>query len=234
MNFWIGTSGFQYPEWKGMFYPEDLPASKMLSYYAERFASTEINYSFRRIPSEAVIAKWITLTPERFRFSLKAPQKVTHFARLRECGETMACFHSIVLGLGDKLGPVLLQLPPNFAKDVPRLHSFLEELPKEMKVAFEFRHSSWFDDEVFEELRAHNAALCSAESEDLRTPSVATADFGYLRLRREDYTEANLADWAGYVRRQASQWSDAFVYFKHEKTGIGPKFGKRFTELLAE
>ena len=231
MKLWVGTSGFQYPEWKGTFYPEDLPASKMLSYYSERFAATEINYSFRRIPSPGTIAKWSSLTPEQFRFSLKAPQKVTHFAKLRTCGETMTYFHSVVTGLGVKLGPVLIQLPPGLKKDAPLLQSFLAELPQTLRVAVEFRHASWFDDEVFETLRLANAALCLAESADLTTPRLVTADFAYLRLRREDYGESDLADWAEYLGTQ--QKPEAFVYFKHDESGVGPQFARRFIELIA-
>jgi uncharacterized protein YecE (DUF72 family) len=231
MNLWIGTSGFQYPEWKGTFYPDDLPVAKMLSYYSERFAATEINYSFRRIPSPGTIAKWSSLTPERFRFSLKAPQKVTHFAKLRDCGDTMAYFHSVVTGLGAKLGPVLVQLPPGLKKDTSLLQSFLQALPKTMRVAVEFRHLSWFEEDVFDVLRAGNAALCFAESADLKTPRVVTANFGYLRLRRADYTEADIAEWADYLRNKNSEWSDAFVYFKHEEAGTGPRFAKSLIAL---
>ena len=167
MNSWIGTSGFQYPEWKGYFYPEKLPAAKMLPYYAERFQTTEINYTFRRIPSGKTIESWCELTPERFAFSLKAPQRVTHFAKLQNCGETLNYFFGIIQGLEDKLGPILFQLPPSFKKDARIINSFLEDLPDGVRAAFEFRHKSWFDDEIFESLRARNAALCIAESADL-------------------------------------------------------------------
>ena len=223
MNSWIGTSGFQYPEWKGYFYPEKLPAAKMLPYYAERFQTTEINYTFRRIPSGKTIESWCELTPERFAFSLKAPQRVTHFAKLQNCGETLNYFFGIVQGLEDKLGPILFQLPPSFKKDARIINSFLKDLPDGVRAAFEFRHKSWFDDEIFESLRARNAALCIAESADFSTPTVATADFGYLRLRREDYGPGDITRWAEMLRSNANQWRDAFVYFKHEERGIGPK-----------
>ena len=149
MNIWIGTSGFQYAEWKGNFYPEDLPAAKMLPFYAERLTTTEINYTFHRIPSPKTIDNWNKLTPEKFRFALKAPQKVTHFAKLRDCTDTLRYFHQTVSALGAKLGPVLFQLPPSFKKDATVLAGFLEEIPSGMRAAFEFRHASWFDDEVF-------------------------------------------------------------------------------------
>lgn len=234
MEFWIGTSGFQYAEWKGTFYPEALPASKMLPFYAERFASTEINYTFRRIPSAKTIEGWWNATPERFKFSLKAPQKVTHFAKLRECGDTLRYFYQIISDLEKKLGPVLFQLPPAFQKDAPLLASFLQDMPPGMRAAFEFRHASWFDDEVYELLRNKNIALCLAESEKLATPLVATAGYGYLRLRREDYVAADVARWAEAIRAQAGVWSDVFVYFKHEESGIGPKLAGQMTELLGQ
>ena len=228
---WVGTSGFQYPEWKGTFYPEDLPLKKMLPYYAERFSTTEINYSFRRIPAPSTLENWSRATPAKFRFSLKAPQKVTHFAKLHDCRDTMHYFHTVIGGLGGKLGPVLFQLPPSFKKDVALLAAFLRDLPPKFRGAFEFRHESWFDDAVFAELRAHNIALCIAENEDLATPQVITADYAYFRLRREDYQSADLKRWADFVR-QTSNVPEAFIYFKHEESGMGPKFAQTFLELL--
>lgn len=232
MNSWIGTSGFQYPEWKGHFYPEKLPAAKMLPFYAERFQTTEINYTFRRIPSGKTIENWSELTPARFAFSLKAPQRVTHFAKLQNCGDTLNYFFGAIQGLEDKLGPILFQLPPFFRKDAGILAAFLEELPDGVRAAFEFRHKSWFDDEIFARLRMHNAALCIAESVDLSTPIEATANFGYLRLRREDYGPDDIARWSETLRSHASQWSDAFVYFKHEEQGMGPKLATQLIESL--
>ena len=232
MKLWIGTSGFQYPEWKGTFYPADLPVAKMLGYYSERFPTTEINYTFRQIPKETTVTKWVEGTPENFRFTFKAPQKVTHFAKLKNCGDTMRYFHQVMLGLGGKRGAVLIQLPPDFGKDAEVLGAFLKELPEGMKAAFEFRHESWFDEEIFALLRERNAALCLAESADLVTPREVTADFGYLRLRREDYTPEDLADWAAFVKKQKKRWRDVFVYFKHEGKGVGPVFAKAFMELV--
>ena len=232
MNIWIGTSGFQYPEWKGTFYPEKLPTAKMLPFYAERFATTEINYTFHRIPSAKTIDGWCNATPPRFQFSLKAPQKVTHFAKLRNCADTLRYFFEVVSSLERKLGPVLYQLPPGLKKDAQLLGAFLQDLPPRMRCAFEFRHPSWFDDEVFDLLRNSNVALCIADSEKLSTPVVATADYGYLRLRREDYTEQDVAAWAEKIRAQSSGWSDALVYFKHEESGIGPKLALQLQQLL--
>src|SRR2546423_138723 len=234
MNHWIGTSGFQYAEWKGTFYPEDLPTSKMLAFYAERFATTEVNYSFRRIPSPKTIQNWYEGTPERFKFSLKAPQKVTHFARLKNCGDTMSYFCQVITDLEAKLGPVLFQLPPNMKKDAVLLSEFLQCVPAGLRATFEFRNASWFDEEVFAVLNAKNIALCINESADLSAPVVATANYGYLRLRREDYTDADMARWAKAITDNEKVWSDVFVYLKHEESGIGPKLAKRLMGLLSE
>ena len=232
MNLWIGTSGFQYPEWKGTFYPETLPTSKMLPFYAERFSSTEINYTFRRIPSQKTIENWSQATPERFKFSLKAPQKITHFAKLRACDDTLTYFYKVVSALDQRLGPVLFQLPPFLKKDAALLGDFLRCFPSGMRAAFEFRHASWFDDEVFAQLKANNVALCIAESEKLSAPVVATADFGYLRLRREDYTTDDVKRWTKTVNAQEGKWSDAVVYFKHEEGGVGAKLAGEMLKLV--
>jgi uncharacterized protein YecE (DUF72 family) len=232
MNSWIGTSGFQYPEWRGTFYPEKFPTAKMLPFYAERFSTSEINYTFYRIPNSKTIGGWDAATPEHFRFSLKAPQKVTHDARLRDCGELLAVFQRVVTGLGAKLGPVLFQLPPGFKKDATLFREFLDTLPAEIRAAFEFRHASWFSDEIFAQLQDHNAALCIAESGSLATPSLATADFGYLRLRREDYDKPDIIQWADFLKTQQDRWSHAFVYFKHEESGKGPQLARQLIDAL--
>jgi uncharacterized protein YecE (DUF72 family) len=231
MNTWIGTSGFQYKEWKGSFYPEKMSLPKMLAFYATEFNSTEINYTFRSFPSEKTIARWRDETPDDFRFSLKAPQRVTHFAKLRKCGDAMNDFRQAVKGLGKKLGPVLFQLPETFKGDALLLSEFLASLPKGMSAAFEFRHDSWFTDEVFEALAAKNAALCLAESEELATPRIATADFGYLRLRRDGYTAREIGEWADFIRNQT--WREAFAYLKHEDTAAGTGFAKQLMAKLA-
>jgi uncharacterized protein YecE (DUF72 family) len=228
---WIGTSGFQYPEWKGKFYPADLSAKKMLPYYAEHFGTTEVNYSFRRIPSRETLAKWDEATPAKFKFSFKAPQRITHFARLVDCDEILRVFLEAITSIEKKLGVVLFQLPPQFKKDAARLEAFLKIVPKQVRSAFEFRDESWFEDEIYSILRRYNCALCIAESEDLATPPVSTANFGYLRLRREDYTAAQLKKWAAFVGDQ-SEWGEAFIYFKHEEAAVGPKFARDFGKLL--
>jgi uncharacterized protein YecE (DUF72 family) len=230
MDSWIGTSGFQYAEWKGKFYPEDLPAAKMLRFYSERFATTEVNYTFHRIPSAKTIENWKAQTPARFRFTLKAPQKVTHYARLRDCSDTIRYFHDVALG--EKRGAVLFQLPPNFKKDLVLLADFVNGLPSGMRAAFEFRHESWFADDVYETLKTADAALCIADMEEIATPPVATATFGYLRLRREDYSSADVKRWAEVVRENGAQWSDAYIYFKHEEAGIGPRLAAEMQEIL--
>jgi uncharacterized protein YecE (DUF72 family) len=233
MKIWVGTSGFQYSGWKGNFYPEDLSTDKMLPYYAERLLTTEINYTFHRIPSAKTIDNWKQLTPNNFRFALKAPQKITHWSKLRDCADTLRYFCDVVSALGEKLGPVLFQLPPNFRKDTFLLGDFVNGLPGGMRAAFEFRHESWFDDEVFETLKAREAALCIADTEKLETPKIATANYGYLRLRREDYEKSDIEHWADFVREQSGHWNDVFIYFKHEEAGIGPKLAKQMTESLA-
>ena len=231
MKLWIGTSGFQYPEWKGKFYPEKISAAKMLPYYSERFTSTESNYSFRTIPSRATIEKWAAATPRSFRFSFKALQEITHFKRLKGCAEKVCAFYEGISPMGAKLGAVLFQLAPNFQRDQSLLSSFLAELPRGIRVAFEFRHRSWFEEEVFACLRDHGAALCIAEDEKLSTPAMATTDFGYLRMRRLDYSKADLVRWAEFVRKQKG-WQEAFVYFKHEETAVGASFAQAFQTLI--
>jgi uncharacterized protein YecE (DUF72 family) len=232
MKVWIGTSGFQYAEWKGKFYPEDLPAAEMLSFYSEKFSTTEVNYTFHRIPAPKTIENWKGRTPEKFRFALKAPQKITHWSKLRDCSDTLEYFCRVVISLEDRLGPVLFQLPPTFKKDADVLNSFLREFP-DMRGAFEFRHESWFDEEIFQLLRSRNIALCIADTETIDTPRQITADYGYLRLRRGGYAKTDIERWADFVREQRPNWTDIFVYFKHEESGIGPKLAQQMMELLA-
>ena len=229
----IGTSGYNYPEWRGTFYPEKFPPAKMLPYYAERFATVEINYTFYRMPSGKTVAGWDGQTPPGFRFALKAPQRITHFARLRDVGEPLRYFVDTARTLGDKLGPILFQLPPSFARDLARLADLLALLPAELRCAFEFRHASWLAEDVYERLRAANAALCIADSEAGSTPLVATADWGYLRLRDEGYTPADLDRWAATVRELSTRWRDTYVYFKHEESGIGPAFARELVSRLS-
>jgi uncharacterized protein YecE (DUF72 family) len=232
MKLYVGTSGYSYKEWKGTFYPQKLPAKQMLPYYSEHFRTVEINYTFQRMPTASILEAWAGAVPAGFQFALKAPQQITHRKRLKDTGDLVANFLEIAGTLKERLGPLLFQLPATFKKDATRLRAFLALLPREGRAAFEFRHPSWFDDEVFGLLREHHAALCIADEEDdLRVPVVATAAWGCLRLRRPDYDAAALKAWAKQVRKQ--DWRDAFVYFKHEDEGKGPQLAKRFLDLAA-
>jgi len=228
----IGTSGYNYPGWRGSFYPEKFPTSKMLPYYADRFATVEVNYTFYRMPSAKTIAGWDAETPAGFCFALKAPQRITHFARLRDVDEPLRYFLDTARGLRAKLGPILFQLPPNFAKDLGRLGDLLVQLPPDLRFAFEFRHASWLAEDVYARLRAANAALVIADSAESSTPLVVTSDWGYLRLRDEGYTAADLARWADAVRAHETRWRDTLVYFKHEESGIGPALARDLRALL--
>jgi uncharacterized protein YecE (DUF72 family) len=227
----VGTSGYNYPEWRGTFYPEKFSTAKMLAYYAERFPTVEINYTFYRMPTEKLLAGWAAGTPEKFSFTLKAPRRITHDAKLQRCEELVEAFCTTARTLGPKLATLLFQLPPNFKKDVAVLRSFLALLPEGTRAAFEFRHASWFDPDVFEALRARRLALCVADSEKLHAPVEVTADYAYFRLRDEGYQQADIERWARIVR-QLPGVTDAFVYFKHEEQGLGPDFARRFVEAV--
>jgi uncharacterized protein YecE (DUF72 family) len=231
MQLFSGTSGYSYKEWKGPFYPEKLPAGEMLRYYAQRLRTVEINNTFYRMPAESVLWQWSEEVPAEFAFSLKAPQRISHHKRLREAESDIAEFLRRTAVLAGKLAQVLIQLPPQLRKDLPRLEAFLAQLPEHPRFAFEFRHPSWLDDSVYQALRSHNALLCIADTDEGETPLIATADRGYLRLRREHYDDSELRTWA--ERIAAQPWSHAFVYFKHEDAGLGAKFAQRFDELWA-
>lgn len=226
MAIWVGTSGYNYPEWKGSFYPEKMKPAEMLPYYAERFPTVEINNTFYRMPNEKVVSGWSEATPGRFRLTLKAPQRITHFARLKECADSTAYFLKVAGILGPKLGALLFQLPPNFKKDLVVLDAFLETLPAGTCAAFEFRNPGWLDDEVYARLKAKNLALCVADSEKLSTPVEITADYAYFRLRDEGYKPGDIARWAQVIRDKTSHCRDVYVYFKHEDEGKGPEFGQ--------
>lgn len=228
---YAGTSGWSYPSWKPKFYPAKLASAKFLGYYATRLNTVEVNYTFRAFPSEKMLTGWVAATPENFRFAVKAHQSITHIKRLQDSGENVARFVKALepLRAGGRLGPILFQLPPFLKCNAARLEAFLRELPQEIQAAFEFRHESWFCDEIFDLLRKANAALCEAESENIKTPPVQTADFAYLRLRREDYSPAARKQIAQRVAEVAAV-GDAFVYFKHEDTPEGALYAE---ELLA-
>lgn len=225
-----GTSGYSFPEWKGSFYPAQIAAKDMLRYYAERFPAVEINNTFYRLPKASVLEAWAREVPQDFRFALKCSQFITHVKRLKEPAAPLALLFTVTSALGPKLGPSLFQLPPNFRKDVARLAEFLAAMPDKRRVAIEFRHASWFDDEVFELLRAAGVALCVADTgEEPVAPLVATTDWGYLRLRREHFTDKDLKTWLKRIRAQP--WSDAFVFLKHEGEALGPKLAARLMKL---
>jgi len=230
MRLYVGTSGYAYKEWKGTFYPKDLPEKRMLRYYGERFRTVEINNTFYRMPRVSALEAWAGEVPPDLKFVLKASQRITHLQRLKDADDSVSYLLELAETLKERLGPLLFQLPPNFKKDVPRLREFLPLLPPQRRAAFEFRHQSWFDEEVFGLLHDHHVALCIAEAEsDLEVPFVATADWGYLRLRRPDYGDAELKTWVKRV--QEPEWRDAFIFFKHEDEGKGPQMAKRFLEL---
>jgi uncharacterized protein YecE (DUF72 family) len=226
----VGTSGYQYPEWRGTFYPEKFATNKMLAFYAERFSTVEINYTFYRMPTERLLQGWVEGTPDHFSFTLKAPRRITHDARLQRCEDTLQAFCRISRTLGSKLAVLLFQLPPNFKKDTDVLRAFLDLLPEGTRAAFEFRHPSWFEPDVWDALRARNAALCVADSEKLKTPVEVTADYAYFRLRDEGYQPADIEQWARTIKGLPAR--DAFVYFKHEEQGLGPEFARRLIAAL--
>jgi uncharacterized protein YecE (DUF72 family) len=226
----VGTSGYNYPEWRGSFYPAGFPTARMLPYYAERFDTVEINYTFYRMPSPKTVAGWAEGTPAGFTFALKASRRITHDARLRDVAEPLRYFLDVARGLGPKLGPLLFQLPPTFRKDIDRLGEWLALLPPDLRVALEVRHDSWLTDDVYDALRRRNVALCVADTGEDTTPVVATADFGYLRLRDQAYAPATLAAWGRTAGRP--EWRDAFVYFKHEESGTGPALAQALRDQL--
>jgi uncharacterized protein YecE (DUF72 family) len=228
----LGTSGYNYEAWRGTFYPEDLPKTKMLSFYASRLPAVEINYSFYRRPTPKILTSWASQTPPTFRFALKAWQRITHQLRLKDAGEAVASFCETALTLGPQLGPILFQLPPFLKKDTPRLREFLAQIPPTVRAAFEFRHASWFEDDVAEALKAAHATLCIADSEELSSPLWRTAPFGYFRLRRQDYDAAAVRTWAEKIRGAGFE-EEVFIFFKHEDRARGAELAHDLGGLLA-
>jgi uncharacterized protein YecE (DUF72 family) len=229
-----GASGYSYKPWKGPFYPQDLPDGDMLGYYAERLPTVEINNTFYRLPKASVLEDWSARTPERFRFVLKASRKITHIQRLKDVGELTDYLFKTADSLGPKLGPILFQLPPYLKKDLDRLRRFCDDVPRQRAIAFEFRDESWLDEEVFALLRGHDAALCVADTEGSPAEDrklVSTASWGYLRLRRDHYGDADLMRWLTRIR--AEPWSQAYVFFKHEDEGAAPKLAQRLMDLAS-
>lgn len=233
MTLYVGTSGYSYKEWKGSFYPEKIPAKDMLSYYAARLQAVELNNTFYRLPQPSMVESWKAQVPDNFRFSVKASQRITHFKRLKDVASETRFMLETVSALEDRLGVVLFQLPPNMKKDLERLEIFLQDLPADTPAAFEFRHPTWFDDDVLALLRSQNRALCISDTDDMPTHHIdKTADWGYLRLRRVNYSESDLTDWLERVRSQ--DWKTTFVFFKHEDEGTGPKLAGQFVTLSKE
>lgn len=232
MPIWVGTSGYNYPEWKGSFYPEKLPTTKMLSYYAERMSTVEINYTYYRMPNQKTLDGWNAQTPDAFKLTLKAPKRITHDARLKECSDPLRYFTQTAVKLGPKLGALLFQLPPSFKKDLALFDDFLAEFPPDVCAAFEFRHGSWLCDELYTRLKEKNLALCVADNENFWAPIEITTSYAYFRLRDEGYTSSDIARWARDIVDKASSCTDVYVYFKHEEAGKGPEFARQFMEAL--
>ena len=230
MKLYVGTSGFSYKEWKGSFYPQQISASEMLSYYASRLPAVELNNTYYRLPQPSAVENWRTQVPEDFRFSVKAPRTITLFRRLKDAAEPTKRLLETVSVLEDRLGAVLFRLPDDMKKDLDRLASFLAELPQDTPAAFDFRHPTWFDDEVFELLRRHKRVLVVSDTDETPSNHIdKTANWGYVRLRRVQYSKADLAAWVKRIRAQ--EWKAAFVFFKHEDEGTGPKLAAQFINL---
>jgi len=231
MNIRVGTSGYQYKQWRGGFYPEGCKEKDMLAHYGSRLSTVEINNTFYRMPKESVLTGWVAQVPPNFRFVLKASRTITHIKRLRDCTDAIDYLCRTSRVMGDQLAALLFQLPPNMKRDLDRLAGLLKTVPSDLKVAVEFRHESWFDDSVYTLLRDHNAALCTSETDDDGNPLpfVTTADWGYLRLRKETYDDAQLQEWATRVKAEA--WKHGLIFFKHEEQG--PLLAERLTEILS-
>ena len=230
MKIFCGTSGFSYKEWKGNFYPEKHPDKDMLSYYATKLTAVEINNTFYRIPKRIVFESWLQQVNSDFKFSIKASRKITHFQRLKETDDTSEYLFRNVRSLGQSLGCILFQLPPNLKKDSERLKKFLDVIPQEFRAAFEFRHESWYDDEIYKLLQDRNSALVITETDEApEAEFIKTADWTYLRLRRTQYADDELKTRAEKIKSQ--NWNDIFVFFKHEDEGTGPALAGKFIDI---
>jgi uncharacterized protein YecE (DUF72 family) len=232
MRLHFGTSGYSYKEWKGFFYPEDLPEKEMLRFYGENLPAVEINNTFYRMPTENVLKAWAEQVPPDFKFVLKASRKITHTKPLKEKKDEVSYLFSIAETLGNRLGVILFQLPPYLRKNIGLLADFLEILPAGIKAAFEFRHISWFDDELYEMMRKKGYALCCSDTENPEISHfVSTADWGYLRLRKPNYSEEQLLEWARKIKSQ--NWLSVYAFFKHEDEPTGPALAKHFLEIMS-
>lgn len=235
ITFYAGTSGWAYAAWKPKFYPAKLPQKDFLKFYSTQLNAVEVNYSFRRLINEKTIAAWVAQTPEHFRFALKAHQAITHFRRLKNAEEPLQRFVDSIQPLArvGRLGPVLFQLPPNLKADLGLLNSFLELVPRKLRAAFEFRHASWFTEDVFAILKRHQAALCLAETDELQTPEVLTADFGYCRLRRSEYSAEERRRIAGRMRERLQEAGEIYAFFKHEEQPESPLYARALLESMS-
>jgi uncharacterized protein YecE (DUF72 family) len=233
MNILVGTSGWSYKQWKGSFYPADLPADDMLRHYAGRLPAVEINNSFYRIPKEKVLLDWAEQVPAAFRFVLKASRRITHINRLSHADDSLDYFLRTANCLGERMGPTLFQCPPSLRKNMELLRDFLARVPRTWRAAMEFRHESWYDDEVYEALRAHDMALVGVEEDEASTPLVATASWGYLRLRKTEYGDDELRDWVERVHAQP--WREVYLFLKHdEESTAGPDAAVRLAVMVAD
>jgi len=230
MKIHVGTSGYGYKEWKGKFYPEKIPPTEMLRFYAERLGAVEINHTFYHMPKASVLASWAEQVPDGFLFAVKAPQVITHLKQLKNVDEESEYLFRTLDILDRKLGPVLFQLPKSFRADPAALKDFLALVPDHIACAFEFRHPSWLDAGILDLLRARECSLCTADTDEKPTDAIIpTAPWGYLRLRRSEYTDADLSEWRERILSQG--WKRAFVFFKHEEEAKGPEMAMRFREL---
>ena len=233
MKLYAGTSGYSYKEWKGSFYPDKIAPAEMLSYYAERLPAVELNNTFYRTPRPNIIESWLSQVPGNFRFTVKASQGITHFRKLKDAGAATKLMLDNLSAFDDRLGAVLFRLPEDMKKDLNRLESFLTVLPKDTPAAFDFRHESWFDDDVTELLRSYERVLCVSDTDELPKSGITkTADWGYVRLRRVRYSAKELKEWSRRITAQ--KWKTAYVFFKHEDEGTGPKLAAQFISLNSE
>lgn len=232
-NLYVGTSGFAFKEWKGNFYPEGISDKKMLSHYAERLGSVEINYTFRRMPSESTLEAWRSQVPQDFRFTLKAPQRITHFKRLADVDDDVAEFLRRALSLGPRLGTILFQLPPTFRFDRATLEGFLGSLPPKASYSMEFRHTSWKSEECLDLLKQHSVAWCGADTDEAPLDEIpVTARHVYLRLRKEEYQEEELDEWGRRITKVIGDGRDVYCYLKHEGGGAGPAYALRILDFI--
>ena len=233
MNLYVGTSGYSYKEWRGSFYPERLSPKEMLSYYAERFKAVELNNTFYRLPQPEMVESWKAQVPRDFRFTMKASQGITHFRRLKDATGATRLMLEKVAAFEDRLGAVLFRMPEDFKNDLARLETFLKALPADTPTVFEFRHESWFEDEVLGLLRSHKRVLCVSDRDEMPMHHIdKTADWGYVRLRRVKYSDADLKGWIKRIKAQ--KWKDTYVFFKHEDEATGPKLAARFVKLATD